>query len=261
MFASAMLAADPVVSDVYYAGDHFVPYTGAKPAGKGRDNKRGRAERGRADTHVTAHDGRAVCFVTGDPSVTLPKALAELKEAVPGGTRIMLGSGRGGACPAVFTHCRGQNVHWVTYRRAPLAIPAMLPVITTVTVGGKSRQITWAEEKVQVKDYGEARQLTLSEHGRVVLQVLTSDFDACPADILSWLKSRAINELAAAGRLRNLPGAVKDGDLSYIPKYAFRHGLNGVKGGGGAAIAAVTGAARQCGQDGPAQGCGQWRLG
>ena len=102
----------------------------------------------------------------------------------------MLGFDRGGAYPAVFTHCREQNVHWVTYRRAPLAIPAMLPVITTVTVGGKRRQITWAEEKVQVKDYGEARQLTLSEQGRVVLQVLTSDFDACPADILSWLKSR-----------------------------------------------------------------------
>ncbi len=191
MFASAMLAADPVVSNVSYAGDHFVPYTGAKPVGKGRDNQRGRAERGRADTHVTAHDGRAVCFVTGDPSglsVTLPKALAELKRTVPGGSRIMLGSG--GAYPAVFTHCREQNVHWVTYRRAPLAIPAMLPVITTVTVGGKRRQITWAEEKVQVKDYGEARQLTLSEQGRVVLQVLTADFDACPADILSWLKSR-----------------------------------------------------------------------
>ena len=193
MFAAAMLAADPVVSNVYYVDDHFVPYTGAKPVGKGRDNKRGRAERGRADTHVTAHDGRAVCFVTGDPSglsVTLPKALAELKEAVPGGTRIMLGFDRGGAYPAVFTHCREQDVHWVTYRRAPLAVPAMLPVITAVTVGGKRRQITWAEEKVQVKDYGEARQLTLFEHGRVVLQVLTSDFDACPADILSWLKSR-----------------------------------------------------------------------
>ena len=193
MFASAMLAADPVVSNVYYVDDHFVPYTGAEPVGKGWNNKRGRAERGRADTHVTAHDGRAVCFVTGDPSglsVTLPKALAELKEAVPGGTRVMPGFDRGGAYPAVFTHCREQNVHWVTYRRAPLAIPAMLPVITAVTVGGKRRQITWAEEKVQVKDYGEARQLTLSEHGRVALQVLTSDFDACPADILSWLKSR-----------------------------------------------------------------------
>jgi hypothetical protein len=87
MFAAAMLAADPVTSGVYYIDDHFVPYTGARPVGKGWNNKRGRAEKGRADTHVTAHDGRAVCFVTGEPSglsVTLPKALAELKKAVPG---------------------------------------------------------------------------------------------------------------------------------------------------------------------------------
>ena len=54
MFASAMLAADPVTSGVYYVDDHFVPYAGAKPVAKGRNNKRGRAERGRADTHVTA---------------------------------------------------------------------------------------------------------------------------------------------------------------------------------------------------------------
>ena len=193
MFATAMLAADPVVSGVYYVDDHFVPYTGAKPAGKGWNNKRGRAERGRADTHVTAHDGRAVCFVTGEPSglsVTLPKALAELKKAVPAGTKIMLGFDRGGAYPVTFAHCREQQVHWVTYRRAPLAVPAMLPVITTITAGGKQRAIAWAEETVQLKDYGDARQITLFEHGRVVLQILTSDFGACPADILSWLKSR-----------------------------------------------------------------------
>ena len=66
----------------------------------------------------------------------------------------------------------------------------MLPVITTITTGGRPREITWAEETVQVKDYGDARQLTLSEHGQVVLQVLTSDFGACPAQILAWLKSR-----------------------------------------------------------------------
>src|SRR5271169_1996228 len=65
LFAAAMLAADPVTSGVYYVDDHFVPYTGAKPVAKGWNNKRGRAERGRADTHVTAHDGRAVCFVSG----------------------------------------------------------------------------------------------------------------------------------------------------------------------------------------------------
>jgi hypothetical protein len=193
MFAAAMLSADPVTSGVYYVDDQFIPCTGAKPVPKGWNNKRGRAERGHADTHVTAHDGRAVCFVTGEPSgltVTLPKALAELKKATGPGVRIMLGFDRGGAYPQVFTHCRAQDVHWVTCRRAPLAVPVMLPVITAITAGGRTRQITWAEETVQVKDYGQARQITLFEHGRVALQILTSDAQACPADILSWLKSR-----------------------------------------------------------------------
>ncbi len=193
MFAAAMLEADPVTSGVYYVDDHFVPYTGAKPAGKGWNNKRGKAEKGRAGTHVTAHDGRAVCFTSGEPSglaVTLPKALAELKRAAPPGTAIMLGFDRGGAYPQVFRHCREQDVHWVTYRRAPLAVPKGLPVLTTITVNGKTRQVAWAEETVQLKDYGEARQLTLFEYGQVVLQVLTPDIEACPAEILAWLKSR-----------------------------------------------------------------------
>ena len=90
----------------------------------------------------------------------------------------------------MFRHCRDQGVHWVTYRRAPLAVPARLPVITAVTYGGRTRQVAWAEEKVQLKDYGEARQITLFEHGKVALQILTSDFGACPVEILSWLKSR-----------------------------------------------------------------------
>jgi hypothetical protein len=193
LFASAMLAADPAASGVYYVDDHFVPYAGAKPVGKGWNNKRGRAERGRADTHVTAHDGRAVCFVTGEPSgltVSLPRALAELKKAAGPGAQIMLGFDRGGAYAQVFRHCREQDAHWVSYRRAPLAIPAMLPVITTITAGGRRREITWAEESADIKDYGQARQLTLFEHGQVALQILTSDLDACPADILAWLKSR-----------------------------------------------------------------------
>jgi hypothetical protein len=193
MFASAMLAADPVASGVYYVDDHFVPYAGAKPVAKGWNNKRGRAERGRADTHVTAHDGRAVCFVSGEPSglsTTLPKALAELEKSAGPGAKIMVGFDRGGAYPQVFTHCRDQQAHWVTYRRAPLAVPAMLPVITAVSYAGRTRQIAWAEETVQLKDYGQARQITLFEHGKVALQILTSDFEACPAEILSWLKSR-----------------------------------------------------------------------
>jgi hypothetical protein len=192
MFAAAMLAAEPQTSGVYYVDDHFVPYTGAKPVAKGWNNKRGRAEKGRADTHVTSGDGRAVCFITGQPSgltVTLPGALAELKRAAPG-ARIMLGFDRGGAYPQVFRHCRDQNVDWVTYRRAPLAAPTRLPVITTITRSGRAQQIAWAEETVQIKDYGPARQITLFEHGEIALQILTSDTDACPAEILSWIRSR-----------------------------------------------------------------------
>ena len=193
MAARAMLAADPVTSGVYYVDDHFVPYAGAKPVAQGLEQQARQGRTGPRDTHVTAHDGRAVCFVTGEPSglsVTLPKALAELEKAAPPGARIMLGFDRGGAYAQVFRHCREQDVHWVSYRRAPLAVPSGLPVITTITVGGRRREIAWAEETVQLKDYGEARQLTLFEHGQVVLQILTSDFDACPADILAWLKSR-----------------------------------------------------------------------
>jgi transposase-like protein len=193
LFAAAMLAAEPALSGIYYVDDHFVAYTGAKPVGKGWNNKRGRAEKGHADTHVTTADGRAVCFVTGEPSgltVTLPRALAELKRAAGPGAKIMLGFDRGGAYPQVFRHCREEGVHWVTYRRAPLAVPRCLPVLTTITAGGRVRQIAWAEETVQLKDYGEARQITLFEHGQVALQILTSDTAACPADILTWLKSR-----------------------------------------------------------------------
>ena len=46
LFASAMLAADPVLSGVYYVDDHFVPYARAKPVAKGWNNKRGKAEKG-----------------------------------------------------------------------------------------------------------------------------------------------------------------------------------------------------------------------
>ncbi len=71
-----------------------------------------------------------MCFVTGEPSglvVTLPLALAELKKATADGSRIMLGFDRGGAYAQVFRHCREQGVHWVTYRRAPLAVPKACP--------------------------------------------------------------------------------------------------------------------------------------
>ena len=41
MFASAMLAADPVTSGVYYVDDHFVPYTGRQAGREGLEQQAG----------------------------------------------------------------------------------------------------------------------------------------------------------------------------------------------------------------------------
>ncbi|MEO7195740.1 MAG: putative transposase, partial [Pseudonocardiaceae bacterium] len=60
--AAAMLAADAPGLGVYFVDDHFVPYEGAKPVGKGWNTKRRHAQRGRDDTLVTDYHGRAVCF-------------------------------------------------------------------------------------------------------------------------------------------------------------------------------------------------------
>jgi hypothetical protein len=56
--AAAMLTADAPGLGVYFVDDHFVPYEGAKPVGKGWNTKRRHAQRGRDDTLVTDYHGR-----------------------------------------------------------------------------------------------------------------------------------------------------------------------------------------------------------
>ena len=55
---------------------------------------------------------------------------------------------------------------------------------------GKRISVTLADETVQIKGYGAARQLTLFEDGKPVLQVLTSDTGATGAALLCWLRAR-----------------------------------------------------------------------
>jgi len=45
-------------------------------------------------------------------------------------------------------------------------------------------------QTITIKDYGQARQLTLFENGRPTLQVLTSDTTAPAAALLAWLRCR-----------------------------------------------------------------------
>jgi Transposase DDE domain len=192
--AEAMLGADAPGLGVYFVDDHFVPYEGAKPVGKGWNTKRRHAQRGRDDTLVTDYHGRAVCFASGEPtglSVTLPGALAQLRAVVGPDTKIMLGFDRGGSYPKVFTTCRDAGVDWLTWRRGALAETTTEPVRRfRVDPAGTVQAITLADEMITIKDHGPARQLTLYEHDRPVMQILTSDTTAPAAALLAWLRCR-----------------------------------------------------------------------
>ena len=191
--ARAMITADAPLLGLYFVDDHFVPYEGAKPVGKGWNTKRRHAQKGLADTVVTDYHGRAVCFVSGPPSgltKTLPAALAELR-TVTGQAKIMLGFDRGGSYAQVFGHCRDHDVDWITYRRGALGAGTATPQrYWRVDAGGRAEIVTLADETVQIKDYGPARQLTLFERDQPVLQVLTSDLTAPAVALLAWLRCR-----------------------------------------------------------------------
>jgi transposase len=192
-FAAAMLAADPNQAGVYFVDDHFVPYAGALPVDKGWNTKRRHAQPGRADTMICDWHGRALCFTTGEPSglaTTLPGVLAQLKQLTGEGTPIMLGFDRGGAYPTVFRTCREQQVHWITYRRAPLSTPGALPVAATLRRGDQAITIVYTDEQVTINGYGTARQLTLFEHGKPVLQILTSDTQTCAGALIWFMRAR-----------------------------------------------------------------------
>jgi transposase len=192
-FATAMLAAEACTSGVYFIDEHFVPYTGALPVGKGWNTKRRHAEAGRVDTMVCDAAGRAVCFTAGEPSglsVSLPATLAELKQITGADAKIMLGFDRGGAYASVFTVSRAEGVDWVTYRRGKLATPAGLPVHATLTRASNPITVVYTDETVTIKDYGQCRQITLFEAGTPVLQILTSDTTACAGALIWFIRAR-----------------------------------------------------------------------
>jgi hypothetical protein len=121
---------------------------------------------------------------------TLPAGLAQLRQVLGPDAPILLGFDRGGAYPAAFTACREAGAHWVTYRRAPLVEATAVPRRSWTVRDGRGISVTLADEMVQLKGYGPARQLTLVEHGEPVLQVLTSDTHATGAALLCWLRAR-----------------------------------------------------------------------
>ncbi|MHB1555095.1 MAG: putative transposase [Acidimicrobiales bacterium] len=139
-------------------------------------------------------DWRAICFSSGEPrglSVSLPEILGQLKEVVGDGPA-MVGFDRGGSYPKVFSALYQAGMDWVTWRRAPLVAPSVPARRTWVTRDGRRRYLLVCDETIELTGYegGPVRQLSATEGGKIVFQVLTSNFAFRPAPLVFKLKGR-----------------------------------------------------------------------
>jgi len=202
---AALLAHLPPAHQVFLADDHIAGYTGSKPVGWGRNPRRGKATKAHDDTYVCDLSGRALVFASGEPSglsLTLPPVLAQLTEARkaaaagssnPG--RPVVVFDRGGSYPKTFKAVHAAGYDWISWRRAPLATTSRLPVLATIRQYGTDRVIAFTDEVIALDGYPEpVRQISLSGHGKMVAQLLTSCLRLCAGALLGLLRSRWIIE-------------------------------------------------------------------
>jgi Helix-turn-helix domain of resolvase/Transposase DDE domain len=190
--AKAMIGADPEPPSVFFVDEHFVAYTGARPVSKGWNTRRRHAEPGRHETVIVDDRWRAVCFASGPPQGLSGGMLDPVDQLLEicDGRALMLGFDRGGAYPKTFCELRDRGIDWVTYRRAPLATATVKPRRSWVKIDGRRHYVRVADERVELDGYGECRQLSVYEHGRVVLQILTSDRTTSAARLAHTLRCR-----------------------------------------------------------------------
>ena len=196
-FAKALVGADSesarAPQQVFFVDDHFVAYSGARPLAKGWNTKRRHAQRGRDDTFVTDLSGRAICFCSGEPSglsKTIHTVVAQLGEICGPEARLLLAFDRGGSYPVTFSKLRDAGVDWVTYRRGALVESTAAPRWSWFNLDGRRHSYRIADEMVDLDGYGAARQISVYEDAKVVLQVLTSDTTATPARLVHLLRCR-----------------------------------------------------------------------
>ncbi len=190
--AKAMLDSDSEPPSVFFVDEHFVAYTGSRPVAKGWNTRRRHAEPGRHETVIVDDRWRAICFSSGPPQGLSSGMLGPIDQLqnICGERRLMVGFDRGGSYPKAFCDLRDRGIDWVTYRRAPLATATVPPRSSWVTVDGRRRYVRVADERVELDGYGQCRQLTLYEHGRVALQILTSDLSTPAARLAYTLRCR-----------------------------------------------------------------------
>ena len=190
--SKAMLDADREPPGVFFVDEHFVAYTGSQPVSEGWNTRRRHAEPGRHETVIVDDRWRAICFASGPPhglSGGMLDPVDQLLE-ICDGRPLMLGFDRGGSYPKTFSELRDRKIDWVTYRRAPLSVPTIKPRRSWVKIDGRRRYVRVADEIVELDGYGKCRQLSVYEHGRVVLQILTSDLRTPAARLAHTLHCR-----------------------------------------------------------------------
>jgi hypothetical protein len=190
--AKAMLDADSDPPSVFFVDEHFVAYTGSRPVAKGWNTRRRHAEPGRHETVIVDDRWRAICFASGPPGGLATGMLSPVDQLLEicDGRALMIGFDRGGSYPKTFSALRERGVDWVTYRRAPLITAAVKPRRSWVTLDGRRRYVQVADELVELDGYGQCRQLSVYEHGRVMLQILTSDLRTPAARLAHTLRCR-----------------------------------------------------------------------
>lgn len=191
--AKALLDFDGPQFDLFFVDDHFVTYSGAAPLAKGWNNRKGRAEHGRDDTWVTDSAGRPLVCVSGEPSGLtrgLKAIIGPLRKVVGVDARPLLAFDRGGSYPTTFTALNAAGWDWVAYRRAPLAATATTARVSWFEMDGVRHTYRCADEIIDLKDYGPARQITIFEAGVAAAQILTSVTSGVNARIIHLLRCR-----------------------------------------------------------------------
>ena len=206
---AALLGHLPPAHQVFFADDHIAGYTGSKPVSRGRNPRRGKNTKAHDDTYMCDLSGRALVFASGEPSglsVTLPPVLGQLTAARQATTsgggsgeggqdRPVVVFDRGGSYPKTFKAVHAAGYDWISWRRAPLADTAMLPVCAVIRQYGQDRHIAFTDERIHLDGYPHpVRQISLFEHGALVAQLLTSCLDLCAGALLGLLRSRWIIE-------------------------------------------------------------------
>ena len=190
--SKAMLDSDREPPSVFFVDEHFVAYSGSRPVAKGWNTRRRHAEPGRHETVIVDDRWRAVCFASGPPQGLATGMLGPLDQlqSICGQRPLMIGFDRGGSYPKVFSELRDRGIDWVSYRRAPLPEPTVKPRASWVAIDGRRHYLRVADELVELNGYGPARQITLYQHGRVALQILTSDRTSAAARLAHLLRCR-----------------------------------------------------------------------